>query len=477
MNDRRDDLPDHEPVGEPAAIPSREPDAETAALQNVAPGREAAPGHDAVPGPEAVPGWGSVPDAGSLRGDRVLSPAMTAPSPAGPSVPPAPGQDARGQDASGQDTPGQDAPGQYGPAQYVPGQYGPMGAGGPGAGAPRRRGLRKGAVIGIVAGAVALVLLVVGGGVAWTVGSDSHSADRPVQAFLQDVEDGHLSDALDAAGVDHDEDDVLLTDAAYATASDKITAHRITSVDQGDDRATVRALVTQGGRSVPVTFELERTGTDWGVFPVWELQPPALGSVEVVVQGPASTGVTVGGADVTTGKLGAVSLRAFPGSYDVQVDGGKWFEADAGTAAVRGFGTSAAPVLLATKLNADGQRAATKAVDTWVDGCVASTSTAPDGCSFYAYGENPANTYTNQKWTLDARPSVEVGAWATKGWLVQTRSAGSATFTADFTGPAGRGRATAGPININASGWITAFSDTGATFVPAVGNGQSDSGS
>jgi hypothetical protein len=492
MNDRRDDMSDREPVGEPlrepASAPEREPHVEpdgpqTSAGFETLSGAQTSAGSEAPAGPAAsVPGWASVPDSGSLRGDRMVPATMTAPAPAGPSVPPAPGQDAPGQSGPGQYGPGQFGAGQFGPGQdapgqYGPGQYGPLGAGGPGAGAPRRRGLRKGAVIGIVAGAVALVLLVVGGGVAWTVGSDSHSADRPVQAFLQDVEDGHLSDALDAAGIDRDRDDVLLTDAAYAKASDKITAHRITSVAQGDDRATVRALVTQAGRSVPVTFELERTGTDWGVFPVWELQPPTLGSVSVVVQGPARTGVTVGGVGVTTGKLGAVSLRAFPGSYDVQVDGGKWFEADTDTAAVRGFGASAAPVLLDTKLNDAGQRAATKAVDTWVNGCVASTSTAPDGCSFYAYGENPANTYTNQKWTLDARPSVDVGVWSTKGWLVRTRSAGSATFTADFTGPAGRGRATAGPININASGWITAFSDDGATFVPAVGNGQGDAGS
>ncbi|PZE69709.1 hypothetical protein [Curtobacterium sp. MCBD17_021] len=394
-------------------------------------------------GPDHAPGWGSVPGADTLRGDAVLPAVMTAPAPGGPPS----GQP----DAS---------------------------AGGPGYGPGRpRRGLRKGAVIGIVAGAAALVLLVVASGIGWSVGSDSHSAERPVQAFLQDVEDGRLSDALESAGIDRDTDDVLLTDAAYAEAGDKITAHRITSVDEGDDRATVRALLTQAGRSVPATFELERTGTDWGVFPVWELQPPSLGSVEVVVQGPTRSGVQVAGAQVATGDLGAVALRAFPGSYEVSADGGKWFTADASTAAVRGFGTPGTPVVLATTLTDAGQQAASKAVDSWVDGCVASPTATPDGCSFYAYGENPANTYTNQKWTLDARPAVGVGAWSSKGWLVETRSPGSASFTADFTGPAGRGRATAGPIDVNASGWITGFDDDGATFVPAVANGSSDSGS
>ncbi|PYY51633.1 hypothetical protein [Curtobacterium sp. MCBD17_023] len=382
--------------------------------------------------PDDSRGWESVPGADTLRGDRALPAVMTA-----------------------------------GPTASAPGHA---------SGRPRR-GLRKGAVIGIVAGAAALVLLVVAGGIGWSVGSDSHSADRPVQAFLRDVEGGRLTDALDAAGIDRDDDDVLLTDAAYAQANDKITAHRITSVDQGDDRATVHALLTQAGRSVPATFELERTGTDWGVFPVWELQPPSLGSVEVVVQGPTDSTVRVAGAEATTGDLGAVALRAFPGSYEVSSQGGKWFAADASTAAVRGFGTPGTPVVLATTLTDAGQQAATKAVDSWVDGCVAAQTATPDGCSFYAYGENPANTYTNQKWTLDARPSVGVGDWSSRGWLVETRAPGSATFTAEFTGPNGRGTATAGPIDVNASGWITGFGDDGATFVPAVANGQTDSGS
>lgn len=445
MTERPDHQPEHEPSGERDGLGGADAHPTPSGQRAPAEGAAGAPAEGGGQAPVAAPGWDAVPASDSLRGDGALPTSMTAGVAAGSVGPTVPGQQ-----------------------PYLPGT--------PGAPTPRRR-MRKGVVAAIVAGAAALVLLVVASGVAYSVGSADHSADRPVQAFLQDVEDGHLSDALEAAGIDRDRDDVLLTDAAYAEAGDKITAHRITSVEQRDDRATVRALLTQAGRSVPATFELERAGTDWGVFPVWELQPPSLGTVSVVVQGPARSAVTVAGADVTTSRLGAVSLRALPGSYGVRVDGGEWFTAEDATAAVRGFGAPSEPVTLATGLTDAGKQAASKAVDAWVDGCVASTSTAPDGCSFYAYGENPANTYTNQRWTLGSRPSVDVGAWSVQGWLVRTESAGSATFTADFTGPAGRGRATAGPIDINASGWITAFSDDGATFVPAVGNGQGDSGS
>lgn len=345
--------------------------------------------------------------------------------------------------------------------------------------APRpRRGLSRRSLVGIVAGAAALLLVLVGGGVAYAVGSDSHSADRPVRAFLDDLSDGDVGDALDDAGITRTKSDVLLTDAAYAKATDRVTGYRITSVRQDGDTATVSAYLTQAGRQVPATFTLDKAGTDWGVFPKWSLQAPRLGGVTVVVQGPPKSTVTVAGQRVTTDTLGALSLKALPGAYAVAVDGGGWFSADSQTAAVRGFGAAPSSQLtLTTTLTDKGKQAATAAVDAWVDGCVASTSTTPEGCSFYAYGENPANTYTNQKWTLDSRPTIDVGGWSNTGWIVTTSSFGSATYTADFTGPAGAGTATAGPINVNASGYVTGFSDSGATFVSAVGNGSSDTGS
>ncbi|WP_144760637.1 hypothetical protein [Curtobacterium sp. 9128] len=342
----------------------------------------------------------------------------------------------------------------------------------------RRRRMRRGALVGLVAGGAAVVLLAVAGGVGYAVGTSSHAPEHQVEAFLDDLQAGKVDRALRDAGIEHGKDDVLLTDAAYAKATSRITGYRIAATETTDDSATVGAYLTQGGRQVPATFTLERTGTDWGVFPEWELEAPDLGAVDVVVQAPAGTTVTVAGQRVTTGKGGDVTLRALPGSYDVGVDGGKWFTADTQRAEVQGFRTGdSTPVTMTTTLTADGTTAATNAVNAWVDGCVASTSTAPDGCSFYAYGENPANTYTNQKWTLDARPTVRVDGWLSDGWMVTTSSLGSATFTADFTGPAGSGRATAGPINVNATGIITGFSDAGATFRSAVGNGSSDTGS
>lgn len=343
--------------------------------------------------------------------------------------------------------------------------------------APRRK-LRRGQVVGIIAGASALSLLLVGGIAGSLIGSATHSADRPVRAFLDDLTAGKVTDALDAAGIDRAKSDVLLTDAAYAKATAKVTGYRVAATRTDGDTATVRAYLRQSGREVAATFTLDKTGTDWGVFPVWELQAPELGSVDVSVRGPSGAAVQVAGTSTKTPKDGTVSLRALPGTYAITYDGGKWTKATGGSADVGGFGVGAStPVQMTAALTNAGEQAAKRAVDAWVDGCIASNDAAPAGCSFYAYGENPAYTYTNEKWTLESRPTVAVGSWTSNGWLVSTTTFGRATFTADIAGAGGTGTASAGPLNVNASGYITGFSSSGATFRSAVGNGSSDTGS
>jgi hypothetical protein len=352
----------------------------------------------------------------------------------------------------------------------------PAGASGPQS--RQRRRLGRGRLVSIVAGGAAVVLLLVAGVVGYSVGTSTHAADRPVRAFLDDLTAGRVGAALDVAGIEHDERDLLLTKAAYAKAKDRVTGYRIAATRTDGDTATVTAYLRQAGRDVSSTFTLDRTGTDWGVFPVWQLEAPRLGAVDVSLRGPTGTKVSVAGQSVVTSKDGSVTLTALPGTYDVAVDGGEWYSAKTATATVTGFGgTASSPVSMTTELTAAGKRSAQAAVDAWVDGCIASTEAAPAGCSFYAYGQDAAYTYTNQKWTLDTRPTVSIGGWVSNGWLVTTTSFGRATFTADISGPGGVGTASAGPMNVNASGYVTEFTDTGATFRSAVGNGSSDTGS
>ena len=341
----------------------------------------------------------------------------------------------------------------------------------------RRRTGRRG-LVGIVAGGTALVLVVVAAIVGVHVGNDRYAPERTVEAFLSDIEHGHVARALRTAGIRAD-GDPLLTAAGYAGATHRITGSRVLGTSTSGSTATVRVALDQRGTTVPATFTLDRTGEAWGVFPVWTMQPVALGSVDVLVNGPTGTAVTIAGKRLTTGKDGTVTLPALPGTYELAVTGSKWFATRSRAVTVSGFGgTASSPVDLTTELTDAGKSAAADAVNAWVDGCVASTDLAPTGCSFYAYGEDPAETYSNQRWTLDTRPAVTIGAWSGSGWLVETTTPGSATYTASFTGPSGSGTGTAGPIAFLADGTITGFTDAGATFTPAVTNGSGgDTGS
>jgi hypothetical protein len=335
---------------------------------------------------------------------------------------------------------------------------------------PRRIGRRG--LVGIVAGGVALVLIAVAVVVGVNVGNERYAPERTVETFLSDVAHDHVARALRTAGISA-QGDPLLTAAGYARATHRLVGYHVLGSSTSGTTATVRVDLDQRGTTVPATFTLDRTGTAWGVFPLWTMRPVGLGAVDVLVDGPAGTPVTIAGRRTTTGKDGTVSLPALPGTYDIAVTGTKWFATASATATVSGFGTTASsPVDLTTKLTDSGQAAAMTAVNAWVDGCVASTDLAPAGCSFYAYGQDPTDTYTNERWTLDARPVVTIGAWSGSGWLVETTTPGSATYTASFTGPSGAGTGTAGPIAFRADGTITGFTDTAAAFTPAVGNGS-----
>lgn len=184
--------------------------------------------------PDQQGGWGAVPPVASIRGTDGTS-----------------GATAQGFGPG----PGAGAPGFPG----LPGVPGPVPQ------RPRRK-LRRGQLIGIISGGTAVVLLLVAGVVGYSVGSSSHSADRPVRAFLDDLTAGRVADALDDAGIEREKTDVLLGEAAYAKASDKVTGYRVAATRTDGDTATVRAYLRQGGQDVAATFTLDKTGSDWGVF-------------------------------------------------------------------------------------------------------------------------------------------------------------------------------------------------------------------
>jgi hypothetical protein len=346
---------------------------------------------------------------------------------------------------------------------------------------PAKKPRRRGRIIGWIAAAVVLLLLVAGGIVGSIVGTQANAPEREVEEYLNALIDGDAEGALEIANADAGDSGVLLTDDVYGEVEDRISGYEIGETTITGDTADVGVAITQGEESYDATFALEKSGKAFVVFDTWSLTAPELGAVSYTVSGPEDTAVSVSGVDTTEiapAEDGAVSLPALPGSYTVALAGeSDYLAAEPLTVTVTGFGADAATSVnaageestaLTVTLTEDATAAGEEAVDAYLDGCAASTDFRPDGCPFTAQGETPGYEYTNCVWTLDSRPTFTIGEYSDGEWPVSTDSSGSASLECDVRDPGtgATGTATAGPMDVEVAGAITAFGDDGATYVP-----------
>ncbi|MBP1325516.1 hypothetical protein JOF28_000748 [Leucobacter exalbidus] len=212
----------------------------------------------------------------------------------------------------GQQQYGQD-PAQQQFAQQAP-QYAAAGVGGPGGPFPPKKGLSTGAIIGIVGGAVALVIVLIivsvfalgsfssrGG----TTVSPQLSASETVEKYLNALAEGDAATARTLAG--GASSDVLLTDEALAASLEiaPITEIVVDPVKtaQSEYDATVSATFKLGDEVIKRDFKL------WNAVKSWELSDGLVSFSARTFEGldPAVNGIKVGTAS---------SLKAFPGAYE-----------------------------------------------------------------------------------------------------------------------------------------------------------------
>ena len=367
-----------------------------------------------------------------------------------------------------QEAPGQDAYGQ--PTQQFAYAQAPTP---PAPRTPEQAARRRRLLIGLIGGAALLLVLVVAGAVTFATMSASHRPEATVRDYLGAVQAGEVERALALDGTEVADGDVLLTDDAYAAADDQVDGFQLGAVSTDGDDAQVEAVVHRAdGSTHAQDFTLVRDGRDLLFFDRWALQPVDLGTVSVQVAGPASAEIAVDGTPVTRGADGSVSLKAFPGSYEVALAAeNESYSATAATAVVEGAVVTAQPTLLTTTLTPAGTTAATAAVDAWVAGCIASTDLRPEGCSFGLYDtESGRYTLSGQKWTLESAPQFTVGDWQDGGWTVSTTTPGSASFTAQGVDAAGNSGVygSLAPVPVRVGGLISDVTADGATFTSSV---------
>ncbi|MFF1632256.1 hypothetical protein [Leifsonia sp. NPDC058248] len=311
----------------------------------------------------------------------------------------------------------------------------------------------------------------------------SSQPEAVVSAYLGAVKRGDVETAVQLEHRSKRAADVLLTNRAYANATDRMTGFRILDVTTTGSTATVDAEVLQGSGRSQTAFTLTK-GAWTPLSPlgidVWTLRPAALSTVAVTIGAPGRVDATIAG--VPLGWKGAVlQLNAFPGTYALEATTkAAWFTLPGSSVTVAGFGDQ---TLLRTggQLTARGMGAATAAANAWVDKCVADPDPKPQNCSFgLDVGAPAGEVWTDPAWTLRTRPTLTVGAWdfdcrlgtqagvsAAGCWPVTTATPGTVTFHADYAIAASGEHGdieTTSPIDVHVQGSISSFTDAGALY-------------
>jgi hypothetical protein len=118
------------------------------------------------------------------------------------------------------------------------------------------------------------VVVLLGGAVAAhaIVSRVVYSPEKPVLAYLEAVEAGRASQALELLGSDVPAERAgLLTDEVYADVPDRPTGGRVVEVTRRGSTAVVTVESEQAGRTVEQTFYLRKDGRELLLFDRWRL--------------------------------------------------------------------------------------------------------------------------------------------------------------------------------------------------------------
>jgi hypothetical protein len=341
--------------------------------------------------------------------------------------------------------------------------------------APRRRSHAGRWIIALIA---VVALLVTAAGVTVSLSAVAALQNLPrtlVAQYLGELEHGRAEAAMKLAGIRANSGDVLLTDAAYAKITDRVSSFTVGPPVTRGATTTVSAHITQGDRTYDRAFVVEKAGGLPGL-PFWRLGRIEPDTVDLMVEGPAGIEYTVAGVKPQNMPLGVgVTLRALPGTYPVTlVSKSANFDVPVSAVTTTPAGSAISPTVFTARLSDGGQAAARTAINTWLDGCVASHDAMPADCPFGAVSDSAADDIGNVRWQLHSRPDVTIDpVWADHGWAVDSTTgsiSAEATLTRKSDGATGVGYID--PWSFDFHGVLT-FDGRGALFTPLI----SDSGS
>ncbi|ROS47734.1 hypothetical protein [Curtobacterium sp. PhB78] len=342
--------------------------------------------------------------------------------PAGPAFPPAdhafPSAAPAGDPAAAAwaATPGVGHPGQ--PEQ-------PFVGGGAPTPAPMSPRAKKVLVRSLIAGGAVVVVVIAGAVTTGVLRANVWGPAPTVKSYVQAIASGDADTAARLSEVPSDA--AMLDTAVLKSAKDRPSDIRVGRVSTSGDTALATVSYTQGGKNRSGQVSLRRTGTSFLVKDEWRVTEPLAQTVTLtaseVLEGAP---VTVGGKEIGEISDGRFTSLAYPGTYEVQVGGTKYFTG--GTEQVSVGATSSGYVDFTPTATKALQQDAEQYVTDLIDDCATKTDlSALSGCPWYG----PYDADGAVRYDVTTMPEVEVEASGSGTVMVQSTKDGVVEY--DYT--------------------------------------------
>ncbi|NQX27964.1 hypothetical protein HQQ81_11495 [Microbacteriaceae bacterium VKM Ac-2854] len=310
---------------------------------------------------------------------------------------------------------------------------------------PRRGPLSRRSRL-IAGGIIAALVLGIGATVAGGVLRGTvFGPGATAQRYLDALEAGDATTALQLGGVEVTDQDVLLTDAAFGAATGRIRAAAIGRVEQDGDLASVPVTYRFDDETRTTTLTLTRNGTDLLIADRWTVVNAEVGTIAVTLpRGSDGRDLIVGDEtlampDPTVSDDSTwLALRAFPGAYDIGLGATDYLEAVHEIRSIDPFveddSWSAYGLGLAAEPTPAFEEAAVAVVTDALTACAASTEAEPEECPFSV--DNGWGSYTNVSYAIRQMPELELELGG-GSWTVRSTNSGTVDETYDYSSNGG----------------------------------------
>ncbi|RPE80712.1 hypothetical protein EDF28_2902 [Curtobacterium sp. PhB137] len=291
--------------------------------------------------------------------------------------------------------------------------------------APMSPRAKKVLVRSLIAGGAVVVVVIAGAVTTGVLRANVWGPAPTVKSYVQAIASGDADTAARLSEVPSDA--AMLDTAVLKSAKDRPSDIRVGRVSTSGDSALATISYTQDGKNRSGQVSLRRTGTSFLVKDEWRVTEPLAQTVTLtaseVLEGAP---VTVGGKEIGEISDGRFTSLAYPGTYEVQVGGTKYFTG--GTEQVSVGATSSGYVDFTPTATKALQQDAEQYVTDLIDDCATKTDlSALSGCPWYG----PYDADGAVRYDVTTMPEVEVEASGSGTVMVQSTKDGVVEY--DYT--------------------------------------------